>query len=118
QARMFDPFFTTKEVGKGTGLGLSMVFGIVQQSQGAIDVDSDVGRGTTFRIYLPVVAGAAATLERRSRTLAPGGQRTVLVVEDDDQVRSVVRRYLRSWGYDVLEARDGACALALARAHA
>jgi two-component system cell cycle sensor histidine kinase/response regulator CckA len=116
-ARVFEPFFTTKDVGKGTGLGLSTVFGIVQQSGGAISVASEVGRGSTFRVYLPrvdapaVVPGAPAGRSKLAR-----GSGTVLLVEDDDQVRSAVRRYLSSWGYTVREAANAAAALELVSA--
>jgi two-component system, cell cycle sensor histidine kinase and response regulator CckA len=113
KARMFEPFFTTKAVGKGTGLGLATVFGIVSQSGGAIVVDSELGRGSTFRIYLPNVAEAAA--ERRSVRMAAQHVRTatVLVVEDEDQLRSGIRRLLASWGYRCIEARNGDEALAV-----
>jgi two-component system cell cycle sensor histidine kinase/response regulator CckA len=118
QARIFEPFFTTKERGKGTGLGLSTVYGIVKQSGGYVWVYSDVGQGTTFRIYLPRVEGTAVTPERS----APGervtsGSETVLVAEDEDMVRAVVARVLTQQGYTVLEARDGEEALCICREH-
>jgi two-component system cell cycle sensor histidine kinase/response regulator CckA len=118
QARIFEPFFTTKELGKGTGLGLSTVYGIVKQSGGYVWVYSDVGQGTTFRIYLPRVEGTAVTPDRS----APGkrvtsGSETVLVAEDEDTVRTVVARVLRQQGYTVLEARDGHEALTICREH-
>jgi PAS domain S-box-containing protein len=107
QERIFEPFFTTKEVGQGTGLGLSTVFGIVKQSEGDITVESEVGRGTTFRIYLPQVDEAVqdtgAALDQAG---APSGVETVLLVEDDEVVRALTREILEMHGYRVLEARD------------
>ncbi len=113
--KIFDPFFTTKPVGQGTGLGLATVYGIVKQSGGFITVDSDVGRGTSFRIYLPryrveqspVVAEAPAAAPARDVT----GQDTILLVEDEDAVRSFAARALRMRGYQVLEASGGEEAL-------
>jgi two-component system, cell cycle sensor histidine kinase and response regulator CckA len=111
-ARAFDPFFTTKEVGKGTGLGLSTVYGIVKQSSGYISVDSDLGKGTTFTIYLPRVE-EAATVENRDKTPAPPmrGSETILLVEDAVPLREVTREFLREAGYTVLEADDASQAL-------
>jgi signal transduction histidine kinase len=111
---IFEPFFTTKEVGKGTGLGLSTVYGIVKQSGGFVSVDSEVGRGTTFRIYLPQVEEEVSEIETRPRlsALLPGKE-TVLLVEDDTQVRSIAAMALEMSGYDVLTAADGAEALLL-----
>src|SRR3546814_2888207 len=113
--RIFDPFFSTKEVGAGTGLGLSTVYGIVKQTGGYVFVDSTVGQGTTFSIYLPAVAEqeAVATLqdaeaqERRDLT----GAGTLLLVEDEDAVRAFSARALRNKGYNVLEANSGETAL-------
>jgi PAS domain S-box-containing protein len=114
QARIFDPFFTTKEVGKGTGLGLSTVFGIVKQSEGGIVVHSRPGEGSTFRVYFPraTTAADAHTPELRS-TVRARGSGTVLVVEDDEGLRKVLRRRLNSWGFSMCEARDAAQALVL-----
>ncbi|MBN1657803.1 MAG: PAS domain S-box protein [Anaerolineae bacterium] len=117
KARIFEPFFTTKEKGQGSGLGLATVFGIVTQSGGRIEVDSEVGRGTTFRIYLPRVLEGQPMPEALPHTLplVPGrlmrGTETVLVVEDDPSVRDLAVRVLRSCGYQVLAAGDGLEAL-------
>ena len=111
EARIFEPFFTTKEVGKGTGLGLSTAFGIVQQSHGAIRVESALGQGTTFRVYLPHVDDPADAL--RDDQPKPGlrGSETILLVEDDDQVRAVARSILQRKGYRVIEMRGPAEAM-------
>jgi two-component system, cell cycle sensor histidine kinase and response regulator CckA len=109
-SRIFEPFFTTKEVGKGTGLGLSIVYGIVRQLDGFVTVDSRPGRGTTFRVHLPLTRDAPKDALPASPR-APVGTETVLLVEDDDAVRRLISRSLRAWGYAVVEARDGAEAL-------
>lgn len=107
-ARIFEPFFTTKEVGKGTGLGLAIVYGIIKQHNGIIDVESTPGVGSTFRIYLPIVAEVPVRVEENSETLQfPRGTETILVVEDDPAVRLSVESNLRLFGYWVLSARDG-----------
>jgi len=114
QARIFEPFFTTKPVGQGTGLGLSTVYGIVKQSGGFIWCYSEPGLGSTFKVYLPALLAGTAEPTRVPRPAAPrGGSETVLVVEDEDVVRAMACRGLREHGYTVLEARNGAEALAV-----
>ena len=107
QARIFEPFFTTKAKDKGTGLGLSMVFGIAQQSGGSVAVDSEPGRGTTFRIYLPRVNETAVASSPTVATSILEGTETILLVEDEDQVRAAASNILRRNGYIVIEARNG-----------
>jgi CheY-like chemotaxis protein len=115
QARIFEPFFTTKGAGEGSGLGLAMVYGFIKQSGGHIDVSSDVGRGATFRIYLPRAAGTTPAARRTPESLErPTGTETVLLVEDEEAVRRLASRVLQSSGYTVLEARNGEEALAVA----
>jgi signal transduction histidine kinase len=117
-ARLFEPFFTTKEVGKGTGLGLATVYGIVTQSGGSISVYSEPGRGTTFKMYLPRVKEA---VETRVVVASPDtpvrGSETILVVEDEEAVRSLARLVLERKGYTVLEARHGTEALRVSERH-
>jgi CheY-like chemotaxis protein len=114
QARIFEPFFTTKAPGKGTGMGLSTVYGIVQQSGGFITVDSEVGKGTTFGVYLPRAKELLATQQIDVEPAQlPRGSETMLIVENDDTVRAVVRRVLMLRGYGVAEARHGGEALAI-----
>jgi two-component system, cell cycle sensor histidine kinase and response regulator CckA len=120
QARVFEPFFTTKEIGKGTGLGLATVFGIVQQSGGSICIDSEPGKGTSFSVYLPRID---ATEERERESRYPGlgaleGSETILLVEDEEQVRALVRTILQRFGYHVIEAQTGGDALLLSEKHA
>ncbi len=112
---IFEPFFTTKEVGEGTGLGLATVYGIVKQSGGFIWAQSEPGHGTSFRIYLPLAAGPATAERTLAPTLSGGGTESILVAEDEPAVRIIVARYLREYGYTVLEARDGLHALELAQ---
>jgi PAS domain S-box-containing protein len=110
--KIFDPFFTTKDVGKGTGLGLATVFGIVQQHDGWLNVYSEVGHGTTFRIYLPRLAGMPAQKEAPPALAAMrGGNETVLLAEDEESLRVLVRTALSRLGYRVLEASTGVKAL-------
>ena len=116
-AHIFEPFFTTKAVGLGTGLGLATVYGIVKQSGGHVAVASRPGEGTLFRIYLPSVQAAVAPAAAPARTPAKRGDETILLVEDDETIRGMMKLVLKSKGYEVLEAEDGAVALAVARAH-
>ncbi|MGQ0650448.1 MAG: response regulator [Gemmatimonadaceae bacterium] len=114
QARIFEPFFTTKEFGKGTGLGLATVYGIVKQCGGLVRVQSEPSRGTTFKIYLPILADAADPVVVAPRVDSIAGTETLLLVEDAAAVRSVMRRALERFGYTIVEAPDGQTALALA----
>jgi PAS domain S-box-containing protein len=117
QARLFEPFFTTKDVGRGTGLGLATVYGIVKQSSGYIFVQSHVGIGTAFSIYLPQVTAQNETAEREAAaSTAARGTETVLLVEDEVGVRRIAKRILERHGFVVLEASDGSEALAIAQA--
>jgi two-component system cell cycle sensor histidine kinase/response regulator CckA len=108
QAHIFEPFFTTKEKGKGTGLGLATVYGVVKQSDGYIEVHTELGAGATFNIYLPRVE-AAVEVEKENTVPAPSlnGHETILLVEDEDALRILTRNVLRGMGYTVLEACDG-----------
>jgi len=117
RSRVFEPFFTTKEAGRGTGLGLSMSYGIVQQHGGMIEVESALGQGTTFRVYLPA---ADSQLDEQADVLtagSSGGSETILVAEDEPSVRKLVSGVLQRMGYPVIEAQDGEEALALFAAH-
>jgi len=119
KARVFEPFFTTKEKGKGTGLGLSTVYGVVKQSGGYIDFDSEPGEGTTFRIYLRRVSepveSEGPTAEAQSPSREAG---VVLLVEDEASLRRLTRNLLELSGYTVLEAKDGNEALRISQEHA
>jgi CheY-like chemotaxis protein len=116
-AKAFEPFFTTKEVGKGSGLGLAQVFGFAKQSGGGVSIDTEVGRGTTVRVYLPAIRETApqdapAPVETFIAS-SPQPQRTILLVDDDDTVRNVTCAVIEGLGYRVVEASSGAAALAL-----
>jgi len=119
--RAFEPFFTTKPTGAGTGLGLSMVYGFVKQSGGTIQLYSELGRGTTVRLFLPLADGVQSAAEpmrgKADQDAMPGGSETILLVEDDSRLRRVASRRLRSLGYQVIEAENGANALTLLAAH-
>ena len=106
--RIFEPFFTTKEIGKGTGLGLAVVYGIIKQHDGFINVYSEPGKGTTFRIYLPITASEVTKEAEVQQKEAPArGTETVLLAEDDDSLRKLSRSVLKQFGYTVIEAVDG-----------
>jgi CheY-like chemotaxis protein len=105
--RIFEPFFTTKEQGKGTGLGLATAFGIVKQHLGHIDVYSEVGKGTTFRMYLPAIQDSAISGGKPDQTVVRGGSEAILLAEDDEGIRHMVVQALAGLGYSVVVARDG-----------
>lgn len=115
--RIFEPFFTTKDVGKGTGLGLATVFGILQQHSGWITVTSEAQQGSTFHLYFPLVAEASSSHTERFPAELPGGTETILLVEDEESLRVLVRNVLTRLGYRVLEATTGHAALDLWREH-
>ena len=112
-AQAFDPFFTTNDIGQGSGLGLSMVYGFVKQSGGHIEIDSEVGKGTTVRFFFPMVLSDTASMPAQFETQAQGADagKTILVVEDDPELRRVVSDMLRSLHYEVIAAEDGQTAL-------
>ena len=110
--RVFEPFFTTKQVGKGTGLGLSMVYGFIKQSNGHVGIYSELGQGTSVKLYLPCSEGMVVEAVVRDRSPIPKGSECILVVEDEPQVRASIVRQLRSLGYTVAEAEDGTAGLA------
>ena len=113
QKRIFEPFFTTKGIGKGTGLGLAVAFGVIQTHKGFIDVESELGKGATFRIYLPVSEVAESIIEREEDNLEeiPGGTETLLVVEDEEMLMKSLQTILIGKGYNILSAGDGNTAL-------
>ena len=116
QSRIFEPFFTTKEKGKGTGLGLATVYGVIKQSGGYILVESEVGKGTAFEIYLPRAEGKVEVPPEGERLAVPGpGHRTILLVEDEASLRKLTVRTLRGIGYTVYEAQDATAALDIAK---
>jgi two-component system cell cycle sensor histidine kinase/response regulator CckA len=118
QAQIFEPFFTTKDQGKGTGLGLSTVYGIVKQSDGYVWVESNLGMGTAFRIYLPRVEDALVPKPRTYSAAEPkGGSETILLVEDEALVRDLARTILEMYGYRVLEAQNAKDALIVHERH-
>jgi len=105
--RIYDPFFTTKEVGKGTGLGLAMVYGTIQQHDGAVLVESKPGKGTTFEIYLPIEQSEPRVSAEHVEKGTAGGTETILVAEDEHVVRDVAVRILQKAGYTTVQAEDG-----------
>ncbi len=111
QEKVFEPFFTTKEVGKGTGLGLSIVYGIIKQHRGLIDVRSELEKGTTFKISLPLIMSEADQKQETAITPPQGGTETVLIAEDNTEVREITRKTLEKVGYKVIEAEDGEVAV-------
>jgi len=115
---LFEPFFTTKEQGKGTGLGLATVYGIVKQSGGYVSVESELGRGSTVRVYLPRVEEAAEPKPPAPGAPPPGGPEVILLVEDEAAVRGLLTEVLEESGYRVLAAKDGPEALRVSQAHA
>jgi CheY-like chemotaxis protein len=118
RAKIFEPFFTTKPVGKGTGLGLAMVYGLVKQHGGYINVYSEPSRGTTFRIYLPAIDNApSGTLAAAETADARGGTETILVVEDEESIRRSARRILERFGYHVMLAANGEEAAGFLQSH-
>jgi len=107
QGKIFDPFFTTKPVGEGTGLGLSMIFGVVQRHSGVIELESEEGKGTTFHIYLPLKEQEVEIISQKTTEAIQGQGETILLVDDEEAMRSAVSEVLKSLGYKVLEAADG-----------
>jgi PAS domain S-box-containing protein len=105
--RIFEPFFTTKELGRGTGLGLAIVYGIIKQHDGYINVYSELGKGTTFKIYLPVIESEIENIELEEYAAPAGGSETILVAEDDADVSKLIKTILEGYGYKVIEAVDG-----------
>lgn len=118
QEKIYEPFFTTKEVGKGTGLGLSIAYGIIKQHNGYISVESREGEGTTFRVCLPVIESETTTAEIAKPFFLPYGQETILLAEDDEEVRMLGRSLLEKCGHEVIVAENGEDAVARFRTHA
>jgi CheY-like chemotaxis protein len=117
RARIFEPFFTTKGLGQGTGLGLSVVYGIVKQHHGLLHASSELGKGTAFDIYFPAVNKLAQMKATETETQVTGGTETILVAEDEDGIRNLLVRMLRSEGYTVLGACNGEDALSVFENH-
>jgi CheY-like chemotaxis protein len=117
--RIFDPFYTTKEQGKGTGLGLAVVYGVVQSHHGFIDVESEVGRGTTFRLYFPIplMTEQTSDIPLNIESFTTGGTETILLVEDEEALIEMVRLLLESNGYKVFTAQDGKEAVEMFKQH-
>ena len=105
--RIFEPFFTTKEEGKGTGLGLSVAYGIIKQHNGFINVYSEVGKGTVFKVYIPLIEQEEKGKTQWKPDVLPKGTETILVAEDNKEVRLITREILEIYGYTVVEAHDG-----------
>ena len=105
--RIFEPFFTTKGVGKGTGLGLAIVYGIIKQHSGYINIYSEPGKGTTFKIYLPVIESEVEKKKAEAHVVHKGGTETILIAEDEEDVREITKIVLEGHGYTVIEAVDG-----------
>jgi CheY-like chemotaxis protein len=105
--RIFEPFFTTKEFGRGTGLGLAMVYGIIKQHNGYINCYSEPGRGTIFRIYLPLIKSKTEKIEQAAIPELRGGTETVLIAEDDTAISKLIKGLLQEFGYTVIDAKDG-----------
>jgi CheY-like chemotaxis protein len=115
--QIFDPFFTTKELGKGTGLGLATVYGIVKQHESQIYVYSEVGKGTTFKIFLPVIEDAVDGKADQQTEVIPRGKDTFLIAEDDPIIQRMIRSYLEPLGYNLLIASDGNEAINLSKTY-
>ncbi len=117
QERIFEPFFTTKDAGRGTGLGLAMVYGIVKQHNGYIHVYSEPGRGTTFKIHLPISSGRVKEEKTAEKVFLIGGTETILLAEDDEKVRKLTEIILTAFGYNVLAVANGEDAIRMFREH-
>ncbi len=117
QDRIFEPFFTTKDIGKGTGLGLSIVYGIVKQYQGFINCSSEVGKGTAFSIYLPLANPTAQESGFKASAIPQGGTETILIAEDDQEIRKLAVTFLENFGYTIVESENGEEAIQLFQQH-